>query len=171
MAFCENTIAERLIRPPVDRSAGSAVRLDYPGNGSSSDLTSATPPDPCGRRTITGVVRNPIEGRWSAAPERRNAMRMIDRRLEIDILATRRPAPSLFERARYLSARFVRAWQNRRVINRLNELDDHRLLDMGLSRSDVHDVRMSSFFSDAGLHLTLAARERARRHLRSGRTD
>lgn len=98
-------------------------------------------------------------------------MRMIDRRLEIDILATRRPAPSLLDRVRKATDKFVRAWQNRRVINRLNELDDHQLLDMGLCRSDVHAVRSASFFSDAGLHLTLAARERSRRHLRNGRTD
>jgi uncharacterized protein YjiS (DUF1127 family) len=98
-------------------------------------------------------------------------MRMIDRRLEIDILATRRPAPSLFVRARSAANKFVRAWQNRRVVNRLNELDDHQLFDMGLCRSDVQSVRAASFFTDAGLHLTIAARERARRHLRSGRMD
>ena len=98
-------------------------------------------------------------------------MRMIDRRLEIDTLATRRPAPSLFDRVRYTASKLVRAWQNRRVVNRLSELDDHQLFDMGLCRGDVQQIRASSFFSDAGLHLTIAARERARRHLRSGRTD
>ncbi len=98
-------------------------------------------------------------------------MRMIDRKMEIDILATRRPAPSLFARVRTAASRFARAWQNRRLINRLNELDDHQLFDMGLARNDVQDVRAASFFTDAGLHLTIAARERARRHLRSGRTD
>jgi uncharacterized protein YjiS (DUF1127 family) len=98
-------------------------------------------------------------------------MRMIDRRLEIDVLATRRPAPSLFVRVRNAAYKYVRAWQTRRVINRLSELDDHQLLDMGLRRSDVREVMTSSFFSDAGLHLTIAARERARRHLRNGRMD
>lgn len=98
-------------------------------------------------------------------------MRMIDRRLEIDILAARRPAPSLLVRVRNTAIKFVRVWQNRRVINRLNELDDHQLLDMGLRRSDVREVMTSSFFSDAGLHLTIAARERARRDLRNGRSD
>lgn len=98
-------------------------------------------------------------------------MRMIDRKMEIDILATRRPAPSLFARLRTTAAKLVRAWQNRRVINRLNELDDHRLFDMGLCRNNVQEIRSASFFSDAGLHLTIAARERARRHLRNGRLD
>ena len=97
-------------------------------------------------------------------------MRMIDRKLEIEVSATRRPASSLVY-LRNAAVKFVRAWQNRRVVNRLNELDDHQLFDMGLCRSDVQAVRASSFFSDAGLHLTIAARERARRHLRSGRTD
>jgi uncharacterized protein YjiS (DUF1127 family) len=134
-------------------------------------MTFEPPLDPCERRTITGVVRNPIEGRWIAEPERRNAMRMIDRKMEIDILATRRPAQSLVARVSNVAAKFVRAWQNRRVINRLNELDDHQLFDMGLCRNDVQDVRAASFFSDAGLHLTIASRERARRHLRGGRMD
>lgn len=98
-------------------------------------------------------------------------MRMIDRKMEIDILATRRPAPSVFARVRSTAAKFVRAWQNRRVINRLNELDDHQLFDMGLCRSDVQAVRSASFFTDAGLHLTIVSRERARRHLRNGRMD
>ena len=98
-------------------------------------------------------------------------MRMIDRKMEIDILATRRPAPNLFARVSTAAAKFVRAWQNRRVINRLNELDDHQLYDMGLCRNDVQDVRAASFFADAGLHLTIASRERARRHLRTGRLD
>ena len=98
-------------------------------------------------------------------------MRMIDRKLEIDILATRRPAPSVFARVSNAAAKLFRALQNRRVINRLNELDDHQLFDMGLCRNDVQDVRAASYFTDAGLHLTIASRERARRHLRSGRTD
>ncbi|MFC6445236.1 DUF1127 domain-containing protein [Shinella zoogloeoides] len=98
-------------------------------------------------------------------------MRMIDRKMEIDILATRRPTPGLFARARSAASRFIRAWQNRRLINRLGELEDYQLFDMGLCRNDVRDVRAASYFSDAGLHLTIAARERARRHLRSGRTD
>ena len=98
-------------------------------------------------------------------------MRMIDRRLEIDTLATRRSAPSLFDRFRNTVYKFGRAWQNRRVINRLSELDDHQLFDMGLCRSDVREVMTSSFFSDAGLHLTIAARERARRHVRKGCAD
>jgi len=98
-------------------------------------------------------------------------MRMIDRRLEIATPATRGLAPSIFARLGKVAYRLARAWQNRRALNRLNELDDHQLLDMGLCRSDVREVRAASFFADAGLHLTITARERASRHLRKGRTD
>lgn len=98
-------------------------------------------------------------------------MRMIDRRMEIDRVAARRPAPGLVARARLAVVKLVRAWRNRNAINRLSELDDRQLLDMGLSRSDIREVMTSSFFSDPGLHLTIAARERARRHLRCGRPD
>lgn len=98
-------------------------------------------------------------------------MRMIDRRMEVDSLATPRQTPTLLARIRFAASMLVRAWQNRRVINRLSELDDHQLFDMGLCRYDVHEVRSASFFSDAGLYLTIVARERARRHLRSGRLD
>ena len=98
-------------------------------------------------------------------------MRMIDRRMELDAPATRRMATGLFARLRSGARAFARAWQNRRAINRLSELDDHQLFDMGLCRNDIQDVRAASFVADAGLHLTIASRERARRHLRSGRTD
>ena len=98
-------------------------------------------------------------------------MRMIDRRMEIEAPATRRQVPDLLVHIRNAAARFARAWQNRRAINRLSELDDHQLFDMGLCRSDVQAVRSASFFSDAGLHLTIVARERARRHVCQGRSD
>lgn len=98
-------------------------------------------------------------------------MRMIDRNFEIETTAACRPVPTVLARVRTAASGFFRAWRNHRMVNRLNELDDHQLLDMGLRRSDVHAVRAASFFSDAGLHLTLASRERARRHLRAGRLD
>ncbi|MCP8897562.1 DUF1127 domain-containing protein [Shinella daejeonensis] len=97
-------------------------------------------------------------------------MRMIDRTPALDRLATQRPLPGLAARARHGIARLTRAWSNRRAIRRLNELTDRELLDLGLRRGDVAEAA-ASFFSDAGLHLTLAARERARRHLRQGYPD
>ena len=98
-------------------------------------------------------------------------MRMIDRRMEIEAPAKRRQVSGLLVHVRNAAARFARAWQNRRAINRLSELDDHQLFDMGLCRSDIQDVRSAAFVADAGLHLTIVSRERARRHLRTGRMD
>ncbi len=98
-------------------------------------------------------------------------MRMIDRSLDLDILATQQPVPGLATRTRKRVATIIRVWLNRRAVRQLNELDDHELLDLGLRRSDVDAARTSTFFSDTGLHLTIAARERARRHLRRGYPD
>lgn len=98
-------------------------------------------------------------------------MRMIDRSLDLDILAARRPAPGLAARLGNAASTVFRAWRNRGALNRLHELDERQLLDLGLTRHDVREAITSSFFSDAGLHLTIAARERARRHLRNGYPD
>ena len=98
-------------------------------------------------------------------------MRMVDRRVEFDNPVTGRPAFGFAARLRGVVLRVSRAWAKRRLMRALNEMDDHQLLDIGLRRGDLRDVATSTFFSDAGLHLTIAARERARRHLRLGRTD
>ncbi|MDQ0319280.1 uncharacterized protein YjiS (DUF1127 family) [Pararhizobium capsulatum DSM 1112] len=55
-----------------------------------------------------------------------------------------------------------RLLQNRRALVHLDELDDRQLLDLGLSREDVRDAMTSTFFEDTGVHLTQAARTRAR---------
>ena len=98
-------------------------------------------------------------------------MRMTESRPDLDVLSTQRPVPGAATRVRNAAARLLRAWKSRRMLYRLRELDDHQLLDMGLTRADVREAVTSSFFSDAGLHLTIAARERARRHLRRGHVD
>lgn len=98
-------------------------------------------------------------------------MRMIDRSFETDLDGARKPAPTFAGRLYAAAMRTVRAWQNRKSIRRLEELDDRQLLDMGLRRSDIRQVMTASFSVEPGLHLTIAARERARRHLRCGRLD
>lgn len=95
-------------------------------------------------------------------------MQTIDRSFE---LAGLRPMPGLAARLGGAVSSFLRAWLNRGALNRLDALDDRQLLDLGLTRHDVREAITSSFFSDTGLHLTIAARERARRHLRNGRPD
>jgi len=55
-----------------------------------------------------------------------------------------------------------RALQNRTASNRLYELDDRQLDDIGITRFDVVTaMERSSVWDDPSLHLTRAARERA----------
>ena len=56
-----------------------------------------------------------------------------------------------------------RVFRNRRQINRLHELDDNQLRDIGLERHDVEQAFASStFFEDPSAHLTSTARRRSR---------
>ncbi|MCF3642506.1 DUF1127 domain-containing protein [Rhizobium sp. TRM95111] len=98
-------------------------------------------------------------------------MRMMNHRLDLDLAVSAKPAPTFSVRLRNAASRLVRAWLNRAAVLQLQDLDDHQLLDLGLRREDVTTAMTSAFFSDPGLHLTITARERARRHLRNGRLD
>ncbi|SOC34917.1 uncharacterized protein DUF1127 [Rhizobium subbaraonis] len=98
-------------------------------------------------------------------------MRTIDSRIDLDIAAARGSAPSLPSRLFQFAVRAMRTWRNRAAVNRLHDLDDWQLRDIGLERSDVKDALTSTFFADPGLHLTIASRERAQRYLRNGRRD
>ena len=98
-------------------------------------------------------------------------MRMLDQRLDLDLAVSRRPVPNFAARFTYSLVRIMRTWLNRRAVNELHDLTDQQLLDMGLRREDVRHAMTSAFFADPGLHLTIASRERARRHLRTGRLD
>jgi len=56
-----------------------------------------------------------------------------------------------------------RVFRNRRQINRLHELDDNQLRDIGLERHDVEQAFASStFFEDPSAHLVSTARRRSR---------
>lgn len=100
-------------------------------------------------------------------------MRMIENQYGLAFIAYRSSAPSVFARFRRTATQFVRTWRNRSALNRLHDLDDHMLLDVGLRREDVRNALVSSsyYWADPDMHLTIAARNRARRHLRSGRPD
>lgn len=98
-------------------------------------------------------------------------MRMIDRHIDLDLAASQPPRPTLAARLQKSAIRLFRTWLNRSAVNRLQDLDDYQLLDIGLRRDDIREAMTSAYFADPGLHLTLAARERARRHLRSGYLD
>ncbi|OJF90346.1 DUF1127 domain-containing protein [Pararhizobium antarcticum] len=62
-------------------------------------------------------------------------------------------------------------FRNRQAIGSLNDLDDHQLLDMGLSRHEVREALTSAFFDDPGRHLTQAARHRTNTFYRNARRD
>lgn len=56
-----------------------------------------------------------------------------------------------------------RVFRNRSEVNRLQDLDDNQLRDIGLTRSELHSALLtSSFFEDPSSHLTQSARHRAR---------
>ncbi|QRM54436.1 DUF1127 domain-containing protein [Sinorhizobium sp. BG8] len=98
-------------------------------------------------------------------------MRMLDRTTDLDLALSLRPAPTYLGRIRNYATMLLRAWRNRRVLGNLDQLDDHQLLDIGLRREDLREAATSSFFGDSSLHLTIAARQRARQHLRTGLLD
>ncbi len=57
----------------------------------------------------------------------------------------------------------VRVFRNRIEINRLQDLDDNQLRDIGLSRGELkRATHGSSFFEDPSSYLTQSARLRAR---------
>ena len=61
---------------------------------------------------------------------------------------------------------WVKSLINRRAANRLLDLDDHILADIGLSASEVHEVlRNHRMHQDPSMQLTMLARKRALRCL------
>jgi hypothetical protein len=57
-------------------------------------------------------------------------------------------------------------------INRLHELDDNQLKDIGLSRTDLTSAFLAStFFEDPSEHLTRSAHNRGRKSLFRSRKD
>jgi uncharacterized protein YjiS (DUF1127 family) len=63
----------------------------------------------------------------------------------------------------------VRVLRNRMEINRLQDLDDNQLRDIGLTRETLNSALLgSSFFEDPSAHLTQSARRRARSAVREG---
>ncbi|MDR6756273.1 uncharacterized protein YjiS (DUF1127 family) [Mycoplana sp. BE70] len=99
-------------------------------------------------------------------------MRMIESQFGHGVASYRSPVASVLAGLRMSATRIVRTWRNRSALNRLHDLDDHMLLDIGLRREDVRNALISSYYwADPDMHLTITARDRARRHLRSGRPD
>ena len=59
-----------------------------------------------------------------------------------------------------------RTLRNRNALMRLDELDDRRLLDLGLCREDIRSARTTALLDDTGAYLTKAARARTRGYYR-----
>ncbi len=56
-------------------------------------------------------------------------------------------------------ARLTRAWQRRRLVGRLGELDDRLLADIGITRQDVASALAESIFVDPSEKLAARAHE------------
>lgn len=62
------------------------------------------------------------------------------------------------------AAKFWRAFVNRRTANRLDDLDDHQLNDIGLTRLELHmTLRETGFASDPTKRLSSIAYRRSMR--------
>ncbi len=82
-------------------------------------------------------------------------------RTALDLAASK---PGLAHRAVELAGTVIsllRRLRNRNAIVSLAELSDSQLLDIGLTREDVHTVVTSSFFADTGSDLARLSRMRA----------
>ncbi|KQV68281.1 DUF1127 domain-containing protein [Rhizobium sp. Root1220] len=90
-------------------------------------------------------------------------MRTTDRILELDCShASATYTQRLFNGFATLAS-VLRVFRNRMEINRLHELDDYQLRDIGLSKTDLTSAFLAStFFEDPSDHLTRSARNRGR---------
>lgn len=95
-------------------------------------------------------------------------MRTTDRIIDLDLIGES-STPSSVDALRQLVKALVawaRIWKNRRAVNRLLELDERMLSDIGLSPCDLDAVlRDGSSHEDPSMQLTLLARQRALRCL------
>lgn len=90
-------------------------------------------------------------------------MRTTERMIELDIPASR-PAVTTRLADLWTSVKSVwRAMRNRHVANRLADLDDYLLDDIGLTRSDIERIlRDTGIADDPSQQLTWAALKRTR---------
>lgn len=103
-------------------------------------------------------------------------MRTNDRILDFDLdLAVERPGRTLAARLARLNAWLGSlriALRNRLAANRLADLDERLLKDLGLTRGDVQEVlRNHGYSDDPSRQLTRLARQRAERSLRGQKSD
>lgn len=88
------------------------------------------------------------------------------RMIELDLGMSCVYQPSRLARLWAALTGLVRAVLNRRAANRLADLDDFMLADIGLTRADVDDIlRTSSAFEDPSHRLSKVARAHAEQAL------
>lgn len=93
-------------------------------------------------------------------------MRTTERMIELDIAEPREALVTRFFAATAHVKSVWRAIRNRRAANRLADLDDFQLTDIGLCRFDVERILKSSGIADDPSQLlSRSARNRARRAL------
>ncbi|QLF69481.1 DUF1127 domain-containing protein [Peteryoungia desertarenae] len=97
-------------------------------------------------------------------------MRTTERMIELDLPITKLSlAARLKDIVASLNA-FRIALRNRWTVNRIAELDDHVLADIGLTRPDVQDLlRSTGYADDPSAQLRRLARSRAEQSLRNPR--
>ena len=99
-------------------------------------------------------------------------MRTTDRILELDCSPTSLTFAQRVAHGFATLSSVLRVFRNRMEINRLHELDDNQLKDIGLSRTDLTSAFLAStFFEDPSEHLTKSARNRGPKSLFRSRKD
>lgn len=95
-------------------------------------------------------------------------MRTSEQMIELDIAGPRRGTAVRFvETAVAFIASAWRVAKNRHAINRLDDMDDHQLNDIGLTRPELKAVlRTTALNEDPSMRLARSARGRAQRALR-----
>lgn len=93
-------------------------------------------------------------------------MRTTERMIELDIAEPREALVTRFLAATAHVKSVWRAIRNRRAANRLADLDDFQLRDIGLCRFDVEQIlKASGIADDPSQLLSRSARNRSRRAL------
>lgn len=78
-----------------------------------------------------------------------NVMRTTERMIDLDLARPGQPLLARIASAWTALRSAHRAWRNRMSVGSLQDLDDHQLQDIGLSRSDVANALFTStFFED-----------------------
>jgi uncharacterized protein YjiS (DUF1127 family) len=90
-------------------------------------------------------------------------MRTTDRILELECSQTTTTFFRRLANGFATVASVLRVYRNRMELNRLHELDEKQLRDIGLDRADLTSAFLAStFFEDPSDHLTRTARNRGR---------